>query len=45
MSELYTELRWLVPAPADFPQRLKTIAESKGPLGGELQALAAHALD
>jgi len=45
MSALYTELQWLLRAPADFPQRLKAITDAEAPPGAELQALALHALD
>jgi FkbH-like protein len=45
MSALYTELQWLLRAPADFPQRLKAIADAQPSPGAELQALALHALD
>lgn len=43
--DLYTELRWLPPAPADFSTQCRALANNTGPLGRELIRLAAHALD
>jgi FkbH-like protein len=45
MNSLYSELQWLPRAPREFPERLKALGNSGGPLGRELQALALHALD
>jgi len=45
MNPLYAELQWLVRAPKDFSERLKAAGSSEGPLGLELRALAAPALD
>jgi FkbH-like protein len=45
MNALYSELLWLPRAPQDFSGRQKSLAHSDGPVGGELQALALHALD
>jgi FkbH-like protein len=45
MNPLYAELQWLPRAPGDFSQRLKALADSPGPLGGELRSLASRALD
>jgi FkbH-like protein len=45
MNLLYAELQWLPPIPQEFSPRLKALINSPGPLGSELQALAAHALD
>lgn len=45
VNSLYTELQWLVPAPKDFPERLKSLFNSPGPLGREIQALAQYGLD
>jgi len=45
MNPLYTELQWLPRVPQEFSARLKTLGDSAGPLGRELQALALHALD
>ncbi len=43
--DLYTELRWLPPAPADFSAQCKSFAGRGGALGRELMRLAGHALD
>jgi FkbH-like protein len=45
MISLYSELQWLPRAPQDFSARLKSFANSAGPIGHELQSLASHALD
>lgn len=45
MISLYSELQWLPRAPQDFSARLKSLGNSAGPIGHELQALASHALD
>ena len=45
MNSLYSELQWLLPAPADFSDRLKALGNSPGPLGRELQALAQYSLN
>ncbi len=45
MSNLYTQLQWLPPAPDDFSARVKALGQTDAPLGGELRALANHALD
>jgi FkbH-like protein len=45
VNALYSELQWLPPAPKDFSDRLRTLGNSPGPLGLELQALAKHALN
>ena len=45
MNSLYSELRWMLPTPEDFSDRLKALEDSPGPLGLEVQALAKHALD
>ncbi|MGD0893186.1 MAG: HAD-IIIC family phosphatase [Terracidiphilus sp.] len=45
MSSLYSELRWLPPAPTDLSDRLKALDNLPGPLGSELQALAQHGLN
>ncbi len=44
MNSIYSELRWLLPAPKDLNDRLKALDNSPGPLGIELQALAQHSL-
>lgn len=44
MDSLYSDLQWL-PRAKEFPERLKAVSISSGPLGRELQALALHALD
>jgi FkbH-like protein len=45
VNSLYAELRWLMPPPTDFSDRVKALANSPGPLGSELHALAQHSLD
>ena len=45
MNLLYSELQWLLSAPKDFSDRLKALANSRGPLGSELQALAQYGLN
>jgi FkbH-like protein len=45
MNPLYSELQWLLRTPEDFPERLKALGHSAGPLGRELQALAGYGLD
>jgi FkbH-like protein len=45
VNSLYSELRWLPPAPKDFSDRLKALGNSPGRLGHELQALAQHGLN
>jgi FkbH-like protein len=45
MNPLYAELQWLMRAPKDFSEHLKAAGSSEGPLGLELRALAAPALD
>lgn len=45
MSELYSELRWLPPPPADFSLRLLALENTTDPLGNSLRTLATHALD
>ena len=45
MNRLYSELQWLPRAPEAFARALKALANSAGPLGRELQALALHGLD
>jgi FkbH-like protein len=42
-SDLFTELRWLPRAPADFESRLRAV--EPGAAGTSLQFLASHALD
>jgi FkbH-like protein len=45
VNSLYSELQWLLPAQVDFSERLKALANSPGPLGRELQALAQYGLN
>src|ERR1700722_646329 len=45
MNPLYSELRWLPTAPADFTERVRALSKSDGPLGRELQSLTSHGLD
>ncbi|HXM65049.1 MAG TPA: HAD-IIIC family phosphatase [Terriglobales bacterium] len=45
MNPLFAELQWLPRAPEEFPERLRALGNSAGPLGRELRALASHALD
>jgi len=45
MNPLYTELQWLPRASHDFSARLKALANSAGPLGRDVQAVALPALD
>jgi FkbH-like protein len=45
LNRLYSELQWLPRAPEAFARALKALANSAGPLGRELQALALHGLD
>jgi FkbH-like protein len=45
LNRLYSELQWLPRAPEAFAPALKAVANSTGPLGRELQALALHGLD
>ena len=45
MNPLYVELQWLPRTTREFPERLKALGSSTGPLGGELQALALHFMD
>jgi len=43
MNLLYTDLQWLPRAPRNFSEQLKALGHS--PAGGNIQALATHALD
>jgi hypothetical protein len=45
MNSRYTELEWLPRAPQEFSARLKSLGNSVGPLGRELQSLSANSLD
>ena len=45
MNQLYAELQWLPRGPHDFSARLKSLGNSDGTAGGEIQALASHALN
>src|SRR6202034_1319368 len=45
MNPLYTELQWLLRTPREFSAKLKALANSAGPLGRDVQALALTALD
>ena len=45
MNSIYANLQWLPPAPLDFSEQLKTLADSPAPAGRAIQALATHALD
>jgi FkbH-like protein len=45
MNSLYVELQWLPRTPEDFSKRLKALDGKDDPFGGELKALASHALD
>ena len=45
MNSLYSELQWLPRAPEDFSEKVKSLASAPSPVGRELQALAAYALD
>jgi FkbH-like protein len=45
MNSVYAELQWLPRAPNTFAETLKTIGNSSGPRGRDLQTLASHALD
>jgi hypothetical protein len=45
MNLLYSELKWLPAAPKNYSERLKGLENSPGPLGREIQSLAASALD
>lgn len=45
MYQLYTDLHWLLRAPADFSEKLKKVGTTNDPAGSELQALALYALD
>jgi len=45
MKQLYLELGWLPRAPQNFAARVKSLGTSQGPLGREIQSLAASALD
>jgi FkbH-like protein len=45
MNSIYSELQWLPRAPREFSERLKALEGAAGPVGGELRALALHALD
>lgn len=45
MNPLYAELQWLARAPERFSESLKAVGNSEIPLGLELRALAAPALD
>src|SRR5262245_15886098 len=45
MNSLYSELQWLPRSEPDFPEQLKRLENSDGPLGRGIQALALHALD
>jgi FkbH-like protein len=45
MNRLYAELQWLPRPPKDYPERLKSLGSSTGPLGNELRALASNGLD
>lgn len=45
MLDLYKNLTWLPPAPADFSAACKRLAESGENLGRQLRSLANHALD
>ena len=45
MDSLYSEMQWLPPAPRDFSDSLKELANSAAAPGRELQALASYSLD
>ena len=45
MTDLYSKLRWLPPAPEDFVAQVRSVTATEGPLGRPLQALANYALD
>jgi FkbH-like protein len=45
MLDLYKNLSWLPPAPADFSAACKQLAESGENLGRQVRSLANHALD
>lgn len=42
MNSLCSELRWLLPAPKDFCDRLKAAGDLPGLAGGELQPSTQH---
>src|ERR1700733_8808496 len=44
-TDLYTDLGWLVPAPADFKQRCEALLKAEGEAGGAVRALAGYALN
>jgi FkbH-like protein len=44
-TDLYRDLTWLPPAPADFRRTLAALDPASPSLGGDLRALATHALD
>jgi FkbH-like protein len=43
--ELYSQLQWLPPAPTDFAEQCKAVANGAGDLGREIRVLATHALN
>ena len=43
--DLYADLGWLVPAPADFKQRCDALSKNDAAGGAELRALASYALN
>ncbi len=45
MNALFSELQWLPGTPPEFSDRLRGIGTLAANLGGEIQALASHALD
>jgi FkbH-like protein len=45
MNPLYSELQWLPRAPQEFRERMRSLENSPGQFGRELQSLALHALD
>ena len=45
MNTLYSELRWLLSAPADFGARVRALGDTSDNSGREIQSLAMHALD
>jgi FkbH-like protein len=44
-TDLYADLGWLVPAPADFKQRCEALLKAEGEAGAAVRALAGYALD
>jgi FkbH-like protein len=45
MNSLYSELQWLPRTPENFSERLKAVGTIDGPVGRELQSLAAFGLN